>query len=290
MKKIISVLMVMLLFRMVGMPTVTSAQNPPVTFGIRFDKDAYGVEDTAVATVYVKGLTASASLGGLGTNLSFSAEDLTYTSGQFAQAITDAAPAEMEIGCKALTGKNIIYLFFVDAEGVSVNALKGGDDTDAEVEIAKLYFTVQNPADSTASLGFEEASVDGALPYKTDIFDSALLSFPYSFSAPAAAQIEDLVFLPGPATQTGGTVTASPVISTTGSVLFAAKLSDAVSGRLLAAPVFAFPAVGKKTTLNVSFAYDGAAENAKVTYYFWGTGAALMQPLRDPVPVPVSGL
>jgi len=209
MRKIVSLFTVVLMLTLCVLPV--SVQADSVSFGIRFDKQTYGLGDTAVATVYVTGLTSSVELGGLGTNLSFSADKMEYESGTFAAGIT-AETTEAELGCVTQNGKEIIYLFFVDADGVSAGSIYNSQTE--TYDVATITFTVKTPSDRSVSLAFEEVSIVDSLPYKTDIFDTSFNKFNYTFSNPAVAQIEDFVFSGGSAVQIGNVITASPVVCT----------------------------------------------------------------------------
>ena len=284
MKKIVAIYMVLLLFSMI---VVSVSAQSGVTFGIRFDKTKYGVGETAVATFYVSGLSEDIILGGIGANLSFSADDLQYTNAAISEVITNAAPATAEIGCKEQSGKQIIYVYFVDDEGVAVEL-----NEREEFEIATINFKVKNPEDKEIKISFEDESLIGTrpneviFPYKTDIFDNQLNQISYAFSNPATANTEDFVFS-GDATPvlTGGAVMANPVVCTAGAMMVTAKLYsvNGTTEKLLAAPVIRFIQAGTMLDWDVSFTYNGPTEGVKVTYYFWGLGSGLMQPVQEAV-------
>lgn len=285
MKKILSVWITICLLVFLVMPV--SAQRDSVSFGIRFDKLNYGVGETVFATVYIEGLADGTVLGGLGTNLSFSLEDMTYVSGTLSSAITSAAMGEVGVGCVTQSGKEIIYIIALAEDDLDVSSFYNAETR--TYDIATFTFTVNNPADGNISLTYEEQSIPGSLPYKTDILDSDLNSLDYTFCSPIVALVEDIMFDAGTAVQDEGVITASPVVYVAAPVTVVGKLHTADSGELIAAPVFKTVDRVGKNELEFSFNYTGSTENVRVTYYFWGISSGLMNPRTAPVTVSVNG-
>ncbi|MBE7062899.1 MAG: hypothetical protein E7390_03805 [Ruminococcaceae bacterium] len=277
-KPFLSFILVFMMIFSLAVPAFAATDG--VTFGVRFNKTEYGVGETAVATVYVKGLTADVTLGGLETELSFVSTDMDYVSGSFADAVVAASPDESNIGSGTRNGKNILRLFMVDSDGIAVRTLDAQATANTEIVLATLSFTVKKNGSSRVSLGFEEDSIF----YSTEIFDSNLIAINYSFTAPAVASVKDFVFLETTPVKTPAGVTVSPAVCTASAMMFAAKLSDA-DGNLLAAPYFAYPEANKQTTCDITFAYTGPTAGTKITYYFWGIGAGLMKPVQKSVSV-----
>ncbi len=281
MKKIIAVCLVVLLL---GTLAFTVGAENVVSFGIRFESPVYLTGSEGVATVYATGLTEGTLLGGLETKLSFISEDLTFISADFSDSIVSASPATAETGCEERGGKKVVTLFFVDQTGVSVSLNENN-----EFEIAKIKFTVNNPADKKISIAFEDESIAGSLPFKSEIFDTQFNKFMYTFSIPATADTaEDFVFS-GDATPvlTGGVIKANPVVCTAGPVMVTAKLHDA-QGNMIAKPDIRFVTGGTTLDWDVTFAYSGPLTGANVTYYIWGLGSGLMKPVQNSVTVSVT--
>ena len=284
MKKVLSVCVTIFLLAILVMPV--SAQTNPVSFGIRFDKQSYGVNDTLVATVYVEGLADVTLLGGLGTNLSFSADDMTYVSGVLAPAIAAEANLESGVGYVTQSGKEIIYILVLAEDGINISSLYNEDTR--TYDIATFTFTVNNPADGNVSLAYEEQSIPGALPYKTDILDADKVCLAYTLCSPVTAPVEDVLLDAGTAVQGEGVITSAPVIYAAAPVTVIGKLHNADSGELITAPVFKTVNTVGRSELAFSFNYTGSTENVRVTYYFWGIGIGLMNPRTAPVTVSVN--
>lgn len=284
MKKLLSVWITICLLLLLVIPG--SAQTNSVSFGIRFDKQTYGVGDIVVATVYVEGLTDETVLGGLGTNLSFSSEDMTYVSGTLAPAINDAAMQEASVGYQTQSGKEIIYILVLAGDGLNASVLYNLETH--TYDVATFTFTVNNPTDGNISLAYEEQSVPGALPYKTEVFDSEDVRFGFTLCSPVTAPVEDVLLDAATAVQGEGVITSAPVIYAAAPVTVIGKLHNADSGELIAAPVFKTVNTVGRSELAFSFNYTGNTENVRVTYYFWGIGIGLMNPRTAPITISVN--
>ncbi len=288
MKKIVSVLMVMLLFSMVGAPVITSAQDDvnDLTLHVRLDKDNYAPGETAVATVYITSAAAEAAslLRGLHTNLTFAGMQLERHA--FNTAIPAPANGEvLEIDDAVVSGQSVAYLLWVSDTGISFQDLYGGTVSDsAEIEIAELYFTVG--IEAAVSIAFADINLPGTLPYEVALLDGNLSKYSCGFSA-AHDTSEVLAYrLDADAPVSTGTgISASAVFSAKENMVLIAKLASTTENRLLAPIAIQFIAPGRNA-LDFQFTYSGNAANTAVTYYIWDAVSG-MKPLAGYTPVMV---
>ena len=272
MKQKIAVMLIMIMTVTIMFSSFAYAEaDKKVGIKIEFDKKAYVKGETAAATLTLTGLSdekeAGLKLGAFETHLKFDTNQLSYLSensgfadGLFKTASSQDLTKEFQV---TTDYNDIIVIAFADKPGLSLD----GVDTNGNLKIGTVKFTINDKVSDKIEIGFEESEKT----YVTELVQPDLSS-KFDITVPqedSTADIKNVIAENASATFANNTVTASINIRLSkgqGAILIA-QLYDTSTG--LTKGTVVKPNLTASANIN-DITFNNISEtNLTVKYYLW---------------------
>ncbi len=273
MKQKIAVMLIMIMTATIMFSSFAYAEaDNKVGIKIEFDKKAYVKGETAAATLTLTGLSdekeAGLKLGAFETHLKFDTNQLSYLSensgfadGLFKTASSQDLTKEFQV---TTDYNDIIVIAFADKPGLSLD----GVDTNGNLKIGTVKFTINDKVSDKIEIGFEESEKT----YVTELVQPDLSS-KFDITVPqedSTADIKNVIAENASATFANNTVTASINIRLSkgqGAILIA-QLYDTSTG-LTKGTVVKPNLSGVNSINDITFGGVTDKTNLVVKYYLW---------------------
>ena len=272
MKQKIAVMLIMIMTATIMFSSFAYAEaDKKVGIKIEFDKKAYVKGETAAATLTLTGLSdekeAGLKLGAFETHLKFDTNQLSYLSensgfadGLFKTASSQDLTKEFQV---TTDYNDIIVIAFADKPGLSLD----GVDTNGNLKIGTVKFTINDKVSDKIEIGFEESEKT----YVTELVQPDLSS-KFDITVPqedSTADIKNVIAENASATFANNTVTGSINIRLSkgqGAILIA-QLYDTSTG--LTKGTVVKPNLTASANIN-DITFNNISEtNLTVKYYLW---------------------
>ncbi len=272
MKQKIAVMLIMIMTVTIMFSSFAYAEaDKKVGIKIEFDKKAYVKGETAAATLTLTGLSdekeAGLKLGAFETHLKFDTNQLSYLSensgfadGLFKTASSQDLTKEFQV---TTDYNDIIVIAFADKPGLSLD----GVDTNGNLKIGTVKFTINDKVSDKIEIGFEESEKT----YVTELVQPDLSS-KFDITVPqedSTADIKNVIAENASATFANNTVTGSINIRLSkgqGAILIA-QLYDTSTG--LTKGTVVKPNLTASANIN-DITFNNISEtNLTVKYYLW---------------------
>lgn len=272
MKQKIAVMLIMIMTATIMFSSFAYAEaDNKVGIKIEFDKKAYVKGETAAATLTLTGLSdekdAGLKLGAFETHLKFDTNQLSYLSensgfanGLFKTASSQDLTKEFQV---TTDYNDIIVIAFAYKPGLSLD----GVDTNGNLKIGTVKFTINDKVSDKIEIGFEESEKT----YVTELVQPDLSS-KFDITVPqedSTADIKNVIAENASATFANNTVTGSINIRLSkgqGAILIA-QLSDTSTG--LTKGTVVKPNLTASANIN-DITFNNISEtNLTVKYYLW---------------------
>lgn len=273
MKQKIAVMLIMIMtVTMIFSSFAYAEADNKVGIKIEFDKKAYVKGETAAATLTLTGLSdekeAGLKLGAFETHLKFDTNQLSYLSENsgFADGLFKAvASQDLTKEFQVTTDYNdIIVIAFAYKQGLSLD----GVDTNGNLKIGTVTFTINDNVSDKIEIGFQES----ADTYVTELVQPDLSSR-FDITVPqedSTADIKNVIAENASATFANNTVTGSINIRLSkgqGAILIA-QLYDKATG--LTKGTVVKPNLTTSENINdITFNNISDKANLTVKYYLW---------------------
>ena len=272
MKQKIAVMLIMIMTVTMIFSSFAYAADDSVGIKVEFDKTAYVKGETATATLTLTGLSdekdAGLKLGAFETHLKFDTNQLSYLSensgfadGLFKTASSQDLTKEFQV---TTDYNDIIVIAFADKPGLSLD----GVDTNGNLKIGTVKFTINDKVSDKIEIGFEESEKT----YVTELVQPDLSS-KFDITVPqedSTADIKNVIAETASAKFETDKVTASIDIRLSngqGAILIA-QLYDKATG--LTKGTVVKPNLSGVNSIN-DITFGGVADktNLVVKYYLW---------------------
>lgn len=273
MKQKIAVMLIMIMTATIMFSSFAYAEaDKKVGIKIEFDKKAYVKGETAAATLTLTGLSdekeAGLKLGAFETHLKFYTNQLSYLSensgfadGLFKTASSQDLTKEFQV---TTDYNDIIVIAFAYKPGLSLD----GVDTNGNLKIGTVKFTINDKVSDKIEIGFEESEKT----YVTELVQPDLSS-KFDITVPqedSTADIKNVIAENASATFANNTVTGSINIRLSkgqGAILIA-QLYDTSTG--LTKGTVVKPNLTASANINdITFNNISDKTNLTVKYYLW---------------------
>ena len=273
MKQKIAVMLIMIMTATIMFSSFAYAEaDKKVGIKIEFDKKAYVKGETAAATLTLTGLSdekeAGLKLGAFETHLKFDTNQLSYLSensgfadGLFKTASSQDLTKEFQV---TTDYNDIIVIAFAYKPGLSLD----GVDTNGNLKIGTVKFTINDNASDKIEIGFDESEKT----YVTELVQPDL-SNRFDITVPqedSTADIKNVIAENATATFANNTVTGSINIRLSkgqGAILIA-QLYDTSTG--LTKGTVVNPNLTASANINdITFNNISDKTNLTVKYYLW---------------------
>lgn len=273
MKQKIAVMLIMIMTVTIMFSSFAYAEaDKKVGIKIEFDKKAYVKGETAAATLTLTGLSdekeAGLKLGAFETHLKFDTNQLSYLSensgfadGLFKTASSQDLTKEFQV---TTDYNDIIVIAFAYKPGLSLD----GVDTNGNLKIGTVKFTINDKVSDKIEIGFEESEKT----YVTELVQPDLSS-KFDITVPqedSTADIKNVIAENASATFANNTVTGSINIRLSkgqGAILIA-QLYDTSTG--LTKGTVVKPNLKASANINdITFNNISDKTNLTVKYYLW---------------------
>ena len=273
MKQKIAVMLIMIMTVTIMFSSFAYAEaDKKVGIKIEFDKKAYVKGETAAATLTLTGLSdekeAGLKLGAFETHLKFDTNQLSYLSensgfadGLFKTASSQDLTKEFQV---TTDYNDIIVIAFAYKPGLSLD----GVDTNGNLKIGTVKFTINDKVSDKIEIGFEESEAT----YVTELVQPNLSSR-FNITVPkedSTADIKNVIAENASATFANNTVTGSINIRLSkgqGAILIA-QLYDKATG-LTKGTVVKPNLTGSANINGITFNNISDKTNLMVKYYLW---------------------
>ena len=273
MKQKIAVMLIMIMTATIMFSSFAYAEaDNKVGIKIEFDKKAYVKGETAAATLTLTGLSdekdAGLKLGAFETHLKFDTNQLSYLSensgfanGLFKTASSQDLTKEFQV---TTDYNDIIVIAFAYKPGLSLD----GVDTNGNLKIGTVKFTINDKVSDKIKIGFDESEKT----YVTELVQPDLSS-KFDITVPqedSTADIKNVIAENASATFANNTVTGSINIRLSkgqGAILIA-QLYDTSTG--LTKGTVVKPNLTASANINdITFNNISDKTNLTVKYYLW---------------------
>lgn len=273
MKQKIAVMLIMIMTATIMFSSFAYAEaDNRVGIKVEFNKKAYVKGETAAATLTLTGLSdekeAGLKLGAFETHLKFDTNQLSYLSENsgFADGLFKAAASQdLTKEFQVTTDYNdIIVIAFAYKQGLSLE----GVDTNGNLKIGTVTFTINDNVSDKIEIGFDES----ADTYVTELVQPNLSS-KFDITVPqedSTADIKNVIAENASATFANDTVTGSINIRLSkgqGAILIA-QLYDKATG-LTKGTVVKPNLTGSANINGITFNNISDKTNLTVKYYLW---------------------
>lgn len=289
MKQKIAVMLIMIMTATIMFSSFAYAEaDNKVGIKIEFDKKAYVKGETAAATLTLTGLSdekeAELKLGAFETHLKFDTNQLSYLSensgfadGLFKTASSQDLTKEFQV---TTDYNDIIVIAFAYKPGLSLD----GVDTNGNLKIGTVKFTINDKVSDKIKIGFDESEKT----YVTELVQPDLSS-KFDITVPqedSTADIKNVIAENATATFANNTVTGSINIRLSkgqGAILIA-QLYDKATG--LTKGTVVKPNLTVSENINdITFNNISDKTNLTVKYYLWESFANMkalttIQPIK----------
>ena len=273
MKQKIAVMLIMIMTATIMFSSFAYAEtDKKVGIKIEFDKKAYVKGETAAATLTLTGLSdekeAGLKLGAFETHLKFDTNQLSYLSensgfddGLFKTASSQDLTKEFQV---TTDYNDIIVIAFAYKPGLSLD----GVDTNGNLKIGTVKFTINDKVSDKIEIGFDESEKT----YVTELVQPDLSS-KFDITVPqedSTADIKNVIAENASATFANNTVTGSINIrlSKGQDAILIAQLYDTSTG--LTKGTVVNPNLTASANINdITFNNISDKTNLTVKYYLW---------------------
>lgn len=270
MKQKIAVMLIMIMTVTMIFSSFVYAADDSVGIKVEFDKTAYVKGETATATLTLTGLSdekeAGLKLGAFETHLKFDTTKLTYKASVFETDLFSGTESDKLTKEFQPTEDyaNVILAAFAYDSGISL----GGVDTNGNLKIGTVTFTINDNVSDKIEIGFQES----ADTYVTELVQPNLSSR-FNITVPkedSTADIKNVIAENASATFANNTVTGSINIRLSkgqGAILIA-QLFDTSTG--LTKGTVVKPNLTASENINdITFNNISDKTNLTVKYYLW---------------------